>query len=93
LGERITESDWHLFCTRCRFDAVYYDALKCNLKRLIDYPALSAYTQRLYDIQLVAATVKMDHIKRYYYDDLKIGNPALVPADPAIDFRKLTVKT
>ncbi|MEI2578547.1 glutathione S-transferase family protein [Scytonema sp. PRP1] len=87
LGDRITESDLHLFCTLCRFDAVYYGALKCNLKRLIDYPALSAYTQRIYNLPSVAATVKMDHIKQHYYDDLKAGNPAIVPVGPAIDFR------
>jgi putative glutathione S-transferase len=87
LGERITESDWHLFCTLCRFDAVYYGALKCNLKRLIDYPALSAYTHRIYNLPFVAETVKMDHIKQHYYDDLKAGNPTIVPVGPAIDFR------
>ncbi|NMG11922.1 glutathione S-transferase C-terminal domain-containing protein [Brasilonema sp. UFV-L1] len=85
LGDRITESDLHLFCTLCRFDAVYYGALKCNLKRLIDYPALSAYTGRIYNLPSVAATVKMNHIKQHYYDDLKAGNPVIVPVGPAID--------
>ena len=87
LGERLTESDWHLFATLCRFDAVYHGALKCNLKRLLDYPVLSAYTRRLYQLPGVAETVKLDHVKHHYYDDLQLGNPAIIPLGPLEDFR------
>ncbi len=87
LGERITESDWHLFCTLVRFDAAYHGALKCNLRRLIDYPALTAYTARLYRVPGVAETVKLDHIKAHYYDDIGEIDPTIVPAGPADDFR------
>ncbi len=88
LGDQITEADWHLFMTLVRFDAVYHSKLKCSLKRLIDYPNLSHYTNRLYSLPGVAETVKLDHIKMHYYDDLGVGNPRIVPVDPAIDFRK-----
>ena len=46
LGGRITESDWHLFMTLVRFDAVYHTRLKCTVRRLTDYPNLSRYTRR-----------------------------------------------
>jgi len=87
LGERVTETDWHLFATLVRFDTVYNPRLKCSIKRLIDYPNLSRYTCRLYDMPGVAGTVKLDHVKRHYWDDLGIGDPAIQPADPAVDFR------
>ena len=87
LGPRITEADWHLFATLVRFDAVYYGALRCNLKRLADYPNLSAYTRRLYHQTGVAETVRLDHIKRHYYDNLGgLVNHSIVPIGPAIDF-------
>ncbi|WP_435106545.1 glutathione S-transferase family protein [Arhodomonas sp. AD133] len=87
LGEHITESDWHLFCTLVRFDAAYHGALRCNRYRLTDYPALAAFTRRLYRLPGVAETVKFDHIKAHYYDDLGELEPTIVPAGPARDFR------
>jgi len=87
-GDQITEADWHLFATLVRFDAVYNSKLMCSLKRLVDYPALSHYTHRLYSLPGVAGTVKLDHIKMHYFDDLGIGNPRIIPVDPAVDFRK-----
>jgi putative glutathione S-transferase len=86
LGERITECDWHLFATLCRFDVAYHGALKCNLRRLIDYPALSAYTRRLHETPGVAETVRFDHIKRHYYDAIGDINPTIVPRGPAVDY-------
>ena len=40
VGEQITESDWRLFTTMVRFDAVYYNHFKTNKKRLMEYPNL-----------------------------------------------------
>ena len=42
LGECLAEADIRLFTTPARFDAVYYGHFKCNLCRIIDYPALCA---------------------------------------------------
>jgi putative glutathione S-transferase len=86
LGERITESDWHLFACLCRFDAVYHGALKCNLRRLIDYPCLTAFTRRLHELPGISDTVRFDQIKRHYYDDLPEINPTIVPAGPVVDY-------
>jgi putative glutathione S-transferase len=59
-GEQLSEADLRLFATLVRFDAAYYGALNCNLRRLVDYPALWAHTKRAYRIPGVAETVKID---------------------------------
>lgn len=80
LGERITESDWHLFPVLARFDLVYYPLLRCNVRRIADYPALSSYLRRLYRLPGVSGTVKPDQIKLHYEEsDLPI-NQSIVPA-------------
>ena len=88
-GHRITEADWRLFTTLVRFDAVYVGHFKCNLKRLVDYPNLSAWTRELYRIPGIAETVNLEHIKDHYYRSHRTINPAgIVPAGPEIDFTK-----
>jgi glutathionyl-hydroquinone reductase len=87
VGERITEADWRLFTTLVRFDAVYHGHFKCNLRRLVDYPSLWAYTRELYQVPGVAETVRMDHIKLHYYASHAGINPTgIVPKGPALDF-------
>lgn len=87
LGERLTEADIRLFTTLVRFDAVYYGHFKCNLRRIIDYPNLWAYTRDIYQLPGVAATVNLAHIKRHYYMSHKRINPTgIVPAGPVLDF-------
>ncbi len=87
LGEQITEADWRLFTTLVRFDAVYYSHFKTNKKRLLDYPNLWAYTRELYQIQGIAETVNMDHIKYHYFASHRSINPTgIVPQGPDIDF-------
>ena len=82
LGERLTESDWRAFVTLIRFDIAYYGLFKCNLRRLIDYPNLSAYLKRLYDVPGVAETVDFEHIKRTYYTIRKVNPGGIVPKGP-----------
>lgn len=87
LGERITEADWRLFTTLLRFDPVYHGHFKCNLRRLIDYPQLWAYTRELYQWPGVAETVNMAHIKGHYYRSHVTINPTrIVPIGPVLDF-------
>ena len=87
FGARIVETDWRLFCTLVRFDAVYHGHFKCNVRRILDYPSLQGYLLDLYQQPGIAATVNLDHIKRHYYythDDI---NPTrIVPIGPALDF-------
>jgi glutathionyl-hydroquinone reductase len=85
-GECLTEADLRLFATLVRFDAAYYGALNCNLRRLVDYPALWAHTRRIYQIPGVAETVRIDHVKRHYYDDHPMINRRIVPMGPLLDF-------
>ena len=87
VGDTVTEADWRLFTTLVRFDAVYVGHFKCNIRRLIDYPALWAHTRDLYQHPGVAGTVHMDHIKTHYYrSHLNINPTGIVPAGPALDF-------
>jgi len=87
VGNRLTEADWRLFTTLLRFDPVYHTHFKCNLKRLVDYPALWAYTRRLYQHPAVAATVNFDHIKGHYFQSHRWINPTgIVPKGPIVDF-------
>lgn len=86
VGERLTEADLRLFPTLIRFDVAYYGALRCNLKRLADYPHLLAYTKRILDVPGVAATVRLDHVKRHYWDDHAMINRRIVPVGPVVDF-------
>ena len=86
FGEKPLETDWRLFVTLVRFDAVYYGHFKCNLRRIIDYTNLSSYLRDLYQQPGIAETVNFDHIKRHYYythDDI---NPTrIVPLGPIQD--------
>ena len=86
-GNQITEADWRLFTTLLRFDPVYVGHFKCNLRRLVDYPNLWAYTRELYQIPKIANTVNFKHIKGHYYQSHDSINPtAIVPVGPQIDF-------
>jgi putative glutathione S-transferase len=83
LGEQQTEADWRLFTTLYRFDPVYVGHFKCNLKRIADYPALSAYLQRLTAEPGVAETCDLGHIKQHYYYSHSTINPyRIVPLGP-----------
>lgn len=86
-GDTLTEADIRLFTTLVRFDPVYVGHFKCNLRRLVDYPALWAYTRALFQMPGIAATVDFDHIKRHYYESHRRINPTgIVPQGPLVDF-------
>lgn len=84
FGDVQTEADWRLFTTLIRFDPVYVGHFKCNLKRIVDYPALSEYLQRLTEAQGIEGTCNIQHIKRhYYYSHSSINPTRIVPLGPA----------
>jgi len=86
-GDRLTEADWRLFTTLVRFDAVYVGHFKCNLRRLIDYPALWSYARELFQMPGIRGTVDFDHVKRHYYESHRRINPTgIVPRGPILDF-------
>ena len=82
------ETDWRLFVTLIRFDAVYYGHFKCNLRRIADYRHLSGYLKDLYQYESVSETVNFDHIKRHYYMTHDLINPTrIVPLGPELDLQ------
>lgn len=86
FGPAPLETDWRLFVTLVRFDAVYHGHFKCNVRRIADYPHLFGYLRDLYQIPGVAATVDFDHIKRHYYSTHNDINPTrIVPVGPLQD--------
>lgn len=87
VGEQLSEADIRLFTTLIRFDAVYHGHFKCNLKRLVDYPNLFAYTCDLYQLPGIAATVDLNYTKAHYYGSHDKLNPSLIiPKGPIQDF-------
>jgi putative glutathione S-transferase len=86
FGGWIVETDWRLFVTLVRFDAVYHGHFKCNIRKISEYPNLFGYLRDLYQQKGIAETVNFDHIKRHYYvthDDI---NPSrIVPVGPVQD--------
>ena len=86
FGADFVETDWRLFVTLIRFDAVYHGHFKCNLRRIVDYPHLFGYLRDLYQTDGIAATVNFDHIKRHYYLTHHEINPTgIVPLGPVQD--------
>lgn len=87
VGNRLTEADVHAFPTLVRFDTVYAVHFKCNLRRIVDYPNLWAYTRDLYQRPAFGGTTRFDDIKRHYYMTHGHINPTrIVPKGPALDW-------
>ncbi|TWB43772.1 glutathione S-transferase family protein [Nitrospirillum pindoramense] len=85
-GDHVTEADIRLFTTLVRFDPVYVGHFKCNIRRIADYPNLSAYLRDLYQLPGVSGTVNFQHIKGHYYESHRTINPTgIVPAGPVQD--------
>ncbi len=87
VGDAPTEADWRLFTTLLRFDPVYVGHFKCNIRQLVEYPNLWAYTRALYQAPGIRETVDFDHIKKHYYQSHRAINPrGIVPVGPQRDF-------
>lgn len=82
FGDRFTESDIRLFVTLIRFDAAYHGLFKTNLRRIADYPRLSAYVTRVLDLPGVRGTVDLDHIVAGYYSIRALNPSGIVPCGP-----------
>jgi len=87
FGPEPVETDWRLFTTLVRFDAVYQIHFKCSLRKLIEYEHLWPYARDLYQWPGVADTVSFDEIRRHYYVTHPMINPSgLVALQPAASF-------
>ncbi len=86
VGNRFTEADVCLFPTLLRFDPVYVTHFKCNIRRLVEYPALWAYTRDIYQMPGVAETCSFEHIKTHYFGSHESVNPSrIIPLGPELD--------
>lgn len=88
FGDAPVETDWRLFSTLVRFDAVYAIHFKCSRKRITDLPNLWGYVRDLYQGYGIEDTVRLDEIRDHYYRTHPTINPSgLVAALPAgVDF-------
>ena len=83
LTNEILECDLRLFPTLLRFDPVYVGHFKCNKKRIIDYPNISRYLQKLRSHPNIQPTINIDHIKTHYYGSHPTINPnGIIPVGP-----------
>jgi len=80
FGDAPVETDWRLFTTLVRFDAVYNIHFKCSLRRVVDYEHLWPYARDLYATPGVAETVRFEDIRRHYYMTHDSVNPSRIVA-------------
>ncbi len=87
LGNLVTESDWRLFPTLVRFDAIYYVLHRCCKRRLADYPNLWAYARDLHGWDGISRTVDMDAARAASYQNDTPNNPhGIIPPEPDVDW-------
>jgi len=80
FGARPVESDWRLFTTLLRFDAVYQIHFKCSRRKLTEYAQLWPYARDLYQWPGVAETVSFAEIRAHYYGTHPQINPTRIVA-------------
>ncbi|KAI9675176.1 MAG: S-glutathionyl-(chloro)hydroquinone reductase [Trizodia sp. TS-e1964] len=88
FGEQLTESDVRLYTTIVRFDTVYVQHFKCNIRDIRSgYPALHRWVRHLYWTRPeFGDTTQFEHIKKHYTKSHKQINPlSLTPVGPLPD--------
>lgn len=82
FGDKITEADVRLYTTIIRFDAVYVQHFKTNLRDIRSgYPALHKWVRKLYwDIPAFGETTQFEHIKKHYTKSHRQINPFVSPS-------------
>jgi putative glutathione S-transferase len=89
FGPEPVETDWRLFTTLVRFDAVYQIHFKCSIRKLTEYPNLWPYARDLFQWPGVIETVSFDEIRAHYYRTHPTINPTgIVAARPAASFEQ-----
>ncbi len=87
FGPEPLETDWRLFTTLIRFDAVYQIHFKCSRRKIAEYPNLWPYLRDLYQWPGIRETVSFDEIRAHYYRTHGSLNPHHIEAVmPALDF-------
>lgn len=87
FGDDPLETDWRLFTTLVRFDAIYQIHFKCSIRKIAEYEHLWPYARDLYQWPGVAETVDFGEIRAHYYRTHPQINPSgLVALAPAEDW-------
>lgn len=87
-GAHITESDIRLYTTIIRFDPVYVQHFKCNVRDIRSgYPALHKWLRNLYwNEPAFGETTQFEHIKKHYTRSHPQINPhGITPVGPVPD--------
>ncbi|KAK3714910.1 S-glutathionyl-(chloro)hydroquinone reductase [Vermiconidia calcicola] len=91
-GDRVTEADVRLYTTIIRFDAVYVQHFKCNIRDIRSgYPALHKWVRYLYwKNDAFGSTTEFTHIKGHYTKSHKQINPyGITPIGPDVNILPL----
>ena len=91
FGENITEADIRLYTTIVRFDVVYVQHFKTNLRDIRSgYPHLHEWLRKLYwDVPAFGETTQFEHIKKHYTKSHRqINPPSITPFGPVPDILK-----
>jgi putative glutathione S-transferase len=76
-------SDVRAWTTLIRFDEAYLVYFKCNKKAIKDYPNILNYVREIYQMEGVAGTVNMTHIKPSYFSShVLLNHYGIVPKGP-----------
>jgi putative glutathione S-transferase len=86
IGNQLTFCDIRAFVTLIRFDAAYVGLFKCNLRTIADYPNLSAYVRRVYQLPGIKETVHFHHIKAGYYSIKALNPNGIIPHGPKLNY-------
>ncbi|KAH0294702.1 hypothetical protein M436DRAFT_82116 [Aureobasidium namibiae CBS 147.97] len=92
LGDKLTELDVRLYTTIIRFDAVYVQHFKCNIRDIRSgYPNLHKWMRNLYwNDDAFKSTTEFTHIKNHYTKSHKQINPfSITPVGPVPDILPL----
>jgi glutathionyl-hydroquinone reductase len=88
FGEAVTEADIRLYTTIVRFDPVYVQHFKTNIRDIRSgYPAIHRWLRLLYwDVPAFKETTQFEHIKKHYTKSHSQINPfAITPLGPVPD--------
>lgn len=90
-GAQLAELDIWLFPTIVRFDVVYHQHFKCNMKMLRhDYPHIQKWLQNLYwNVPGFKETTHFDHIKKFYASNRELNPHGITPLGPVPDMLPL----
>ncbi|MGQ8365540.1 glutathione S-transferase family protein [Glaciecola sp. 1036] len=84
FGDKLTETDIRLFVTLVRFDAAYYGLFKCNRNLIQQMSFMYPYMNRIWQLQGIAETVNLDHIKTGYYSIKALNPNKIIPKGPLV---------